>query len=41
MMTRAVADIALIQRLIPGTILLIILVYASVVGFGFMLYYSP
>ena len=42
MMTRAVADIALIQRLISmGTILLIILVYASVVGFGFMLYYSP
>ena len=42
MMTRAVADIALIQRLISmGTILLIILVYAGVVGFGFMLYYSP
>lgn len=42
MMTRAVADIALIQRLISmGTILLIILIYASVVGFGFMLYYSP
>ena len=42
MMTRAVADIALIQRLISmGTILLIILVYATVVGFGFMLYYSP
>lgn len=42
MMTRAVADISLIQRLISmGTILLIIMVYASVVGFGFMLYYSP
>ncbi len=42
MMTRAVADISLIQRLISlGSILLIILVYASVVGFGFMLYYSP
>tara|TARA_B100000900_G_scaffold160891_1_gene136583 strand:- start:196 stop:2001 length:1806 start_codon:yes stop_codon:yes gene_type:complete len=42
MMTRAVADIALVQRLISwGTILVIILVYASVVGFGFMLYYSP
>jgi ATP-binding cassette subfamily B protein len=42
MMTRAVADISLIQRLISmGTILLIILVYATVVGFGFMLYYSP
>lgn len=42
MMTRAVADIALIQRLISwGTILVIILVYAGVVGFSFMLYYSP
>ena len=41
-MTRAVADIALVQRLISwGTILVIILVYASVVGFSFMLYYSP
>lgn len=42
MMTRAVADISLIQRLISmGTILLIIMIYATVVGFGFMLYYSP
>jgi ATP-binding cassette, subfamily B, multidrug efflux pump len=42
MMTRAVADISLIQRLIAmGTILMVILVYASVVGFGFMLYLSP
>jgi len=42
MMTRAVADISLIQRLIAmGTVLLVILVYASVVGFGFMLYLSP
>jgi ATP-binding cassette, subfamily B, multidrug efflux pump len=42
MMTRAVADIGLIQRLIAmGTILLVILVYASLVGFGFMLYLSP
>ena len=42
MMTRAVADISLVQRLISmGSILLIILVYASVVGFSFMLYYSP
>jgi ATP-binding cassette subfamily B protein len=42
MMTRAVADISLIQRLISmGTILVIILVYATIVGFGFMLYYSP
>ncbi|MEL0048517.1 MAG: ABC transporter ATP-binding protein [Gammaproteobacteria bacterium] len=42
MMTRAVADISLIQRLISmGTILLIIMVYATVVGFGFMLYNSP
>lgn len=42
MMTRAVADISLIQRLISmGTILVIILIYATIVGFGFMLYYSP
>ena len=42
MMTRAVADISLIQRLFSmGTILVIILVYATIVGFGFMLYYSP
>ena len=42
MMTRAVADIGLIQRLIAmGTILLVILVYASLVGFGFMLYLNP
>ena len=42
MMTRAVADIALIQRLIAmGTILLVILVYATVFGFAFMLYFSP
>ena len=42
MMTRAVADISLIQRLIAmGTILIIILAYATLVGFGFMLYFSP
>ena len=42
MMTRAVADISLIQRLISmGTILVVILVYASVFGFAMMLYYSP
>ena len=42
MMTRAVADIGLIQRLIAmGTILVIILAYATLVGFGFMLYFSP
>jgi len=42
MMTRAVADISLVQRLISmGTILLVILVYATLVGFGFMLYLSP
>jgi ATP-binding cassette subfamily B protein len=42
MMTRAVADISLIQRLIAmGTVLLVILVYAPLVGFGFMLYLSP
>ena len=42
MMTRAVADIALVQRLISmGTILLVILIYASLFGFAAMLYYSP
>ena len=42
MMTRAVADIGLIQRLIAmGTILLVVLVFATVVGFGFMLALSP
>ena len=42
MMTRAVADISLVQRFIAmGTILLVILIYATVVGFGFMLYLSP
>lgn len=42
MMTRAVADISLIQRLISlGTILVVIMVYATVIGFGFMLYLEP
>lgn len=42
MMTRAVADIALIQRVIAmGTILIVIVVYASLFGFAFMLYLSP
>jgi ATP-binding cassette subfamily B protein len=42
MMTRAVADIALVQRLVAmGSILLVIMVYASLVGFAFMLYLSP
>ena len=42
MMTRAVADIALIQRLFSmGTILLVILLFATLVGFGYMLYLSP
>ncbi|HEY5647443.1 MAG TPA: ABC transporter ATP-binding protein [Pseudomonadales bacterium] len=42
MMTRAVADIALVQRLIAmGTILVVILVFASLFGFGYMLYLSP
>jgi ATP-binding cassette subfamily B protein len=42
MMTRAVADIALIQRLFSGgSILLIILIYSTIVGFSFMIYYSP
>jgi len=42
MMTRAVSDIGLVQRLVAmGTILLVILVFATLVGFGFMLYLSP
>ncbi len=42
MMTRAVADISLIQRFIAmGTILFVILIYATVIGFGFMLWLSP
>ncbi len=42
MMTRAVADISLIQRLISmGTILFVILFFAPVVGFSFMLTLSP
>jgi ATP-binding cassette subfamily B protein len=42
MMTRAVADIGLIQRLIAmGTILLVIMIFAAVVGFSFMLALSP
>jgi len=42
MMTRSIADISLLQRLISlGSSRAIILVYASIVGFGVMLYYSP
>ena len=42
MMTRAVADISLIQRFIAmGTILFVIMIYATVIGFGFMLWFSP
>ena len=42
MMTRAVADITLIQRLFSlGTILLVILVFATVVAFGYMFYLEP
>ncbi len=42
MMTRAIADISLVQRLVSmGTILLVIVIYATVFGFGFMLYLSP
>ncbi len=42
MMTRAVADIALLQRLFSmGTILLVILLFATLVGFSYMLYLSP
>ena len=42
MMTRAVADISLVQRLFSmGVIMLVVMVYAPVVGFGFMLAMSP
>jgi len=42
MMTRAIADISLVQRLISmGSILLVVLVFATLVGFSFMLYLSP
>ncbi len=42
MMTRAIADISLIQRLFSyGVIMLVIMVYAPVVGLAFMLHYSP
>ncbi len=42
MMTRAVSDIALIRRMINvGLILLVILVYATIIGFSFMLYLAP
>jgi ATP-binding cassette subfamily B multidrug efflux pump len=42
MMTRAIADISLIQRLIAmGTILLVVMVFATAAGFGFMVYLSP
>jgi ATP-binding cassette, subfamily B, multidrug efflux pump len=42
MMTRAIADIQLIQRLIAmGTIMLVVMVFATVVGLSFMLYLSP
>ena len=42
MMTRAVADISLVQRLFSmGVIMLVVMVYAPIVGFGFMLAMSP
>jgi ATP-binding cassette, subfamily B, multidrug efflux pump len=42
MMTRAVADIQLIQRLIAmGTIMLVVMVFSTIVGLSFMLYLSP
>ena len=42
MMTRAIADIGIVQRLIAmGTILFVIVVYATFFGFAFMLYLSP
>jgi ATP-binding cassette subfamily B multidrug efflux pump len=42
MMTRAISDIALIQRLISlGTIMIVILLFATLVGFASMLWLSP
>ncbi len=42
MMTRAVSDISLIQRLFSmGSILLVILLFATIVGFYYMLQLSP
>lgn len=42
LMTRAIADIQLIRRLINmGTISVVIFVFANLVGFACMLYYSP
>ncbi len=42
MMTRAVADISLIQRLVSmGTIMMVIMVFAPLVGFAFMMSMSP
>ena len=42
MMTRAVSDIGLVQRLIAmGTILFVVLAFATVVGFSFMMALSP
>ena len=42
MMTRAISDIGLIQRLIAmGTILFVVLAFATVVGFSFMMALSP
>ncbi|MEM9744514.1 MAG: ABC transporter ATP-binding protein [Pseudomonadota bacterium] len=42
MMTRAVADISLIQRLFAlGTVLVVILIFATIVSFGYMFYLAP
>ena len=42
MMTRAISDIGLIQRLIAmGTILFVVLAFATVVGFSFMMMLAP
>ena len=42
LMTRAVADISLIQRLISvGTVLVVILLFATIVGLSCMVYLSP
>ena len=42
MMTRAVSDIGVLRRLVSlGTIFLVIMVYATAVGFGAMFYLAP
>jgi len=42
MMTRAVSDLGLIRRLVSlGTIMAVIMIYATVIGFGAMFYLAP